>query len=134
MCKLTEDLERKSKEYVSRLKSVNELAVNNDEYAITCDGCCHQIFIGKEYLHRTIKAGKDDIVFAYCEECMHEMLSDEDIEILHSCNSKKELSDNPSELCGQCIKFLNDGHYDNSKEIMPLYEMLNKLKSLLKDK
>jgi hypothetical protein len=30
--------------------------------------------------------------------------------------------------------YLNDGHYDNSKEIMPLYEMLNKLKSLLKGK
>ena len=133
MCKLTEATERKNREYVSRLKSVNELAVNNDEYAITCDGCGHPILAGREYLHRTIKAGKDNIIFAYCEECMHEMLSDEDIEILHSHNNK-DLSDNPSELCDQCIKFLNDGHYDNSKEIMPLYEMLNKLKNLLKDK
>ena len=134
MCKLTEDVERKSREYVSRLKTLAELAVINDKYAITCDGCCNPIFVGKEYLCRTIKDRKDSIIFAYCEECMHEMLSDEDIEALHSHNGKKKLSDNPSELCEQCIKFLDDGHYDNSDEIKPLYEMLNKLKSLLKDK
>ena len=132
MCKLTESTERKNREYVSRLKNITKLAVNKGNYPITCDGCGHPIFIEKEYLHRTIKAGKDTLIFAYCEDCMREMLSDKEIEML--LPHKKEISDSPSELCDQCIKFLNDGHYDNSDEIMPLYKMLNKLKSLLKDK
>lgn len=133
MCKLTEHIERKNLEYISQLKKVNKLAINKDEYPITCDSCFKSICSNETYLSQTLidkKYGNTE--FAYCKECMREMLSSEDIETLQLYRT--ELSDSPSILCDQCIKFLNDGHYDNSDEMKPLYEMLNKLKSLLKDK
>ena len=38
----------------------------------------------------------------------------------------------PKEICDQCLKFLNDGHYDNDPNMLPLYIMLSSLQSILK--
>ncbi len=44
---------------------------------------------------------------------------------------KESLSDNPKEICNQCLKFLDDGHYDNDPNMLPLYIMLGRLQSIL---
>lgn len=98
MCKLTEHIERKNREYISQLKRVNKLAINKDEYPITCDSCFKSIGSNEIYLSQTLidkKYGNTE--FAYCKDCMREMLSSEDIEMLQLY--RIELSDSPSILC-----------------------------------
>ena len=44
---------------------------------------------------------------------------------------KESLLDNPKEICNQCLKFLDDGHYDNDPNMLPLYIMLGRLQAIL---
>lgn len=83
-----------------------------------CDRCGTE----NSLLYIEIKEGKK---INLCNSCIHELFSTE------KETEKESLLDNPKDICNQCLKFLDDGHYDNDPNMLPLYIMLGRLQAIL---
>jgi len=122
-------IEQANVEYIAKLNRKNKLVKNNNKFPISCDSCLKPICNNETYLSQTLIDKKHgNIKFAYCENCIKECLSDKEYQKLYS---EQTLPDDPKELCKLCLKFYNDGHYDNDPDMQPLYELLKKLYTIL---
>lgn len=110
------------------LKVNNKLVENTDIFPIVCDNCYNKICKDEIYLCHTVITKDEDLEYAYCEKCVKDVLTEEEYKSLYQ---ESTLPDDPEELCRLCLKFYNDGHYDNSPCTKPLYDMLKKLYTIL---
>ena len=124
-----EEIEKVNRGYISKLKRNNKLVKNNNKIPISCDSCLKPICNNETYLSQTLIDKKHgNIEFAYCENCIKDVLSEQEYNKLYSNNT---LPNDPKELCKMCLKFYSDGHYDNDPDMQPLYELLKKLYTIL---
>ena len=126
---IKDDIEKANREYISKLKTNNKLVEHKGENPIPCDNCIKPICKGNTYLSHTLLDKKHgNIEFAYCENCIKKVLSEQEYSELYSNNT---LPNDPKELCQLCLKFCNNKHYNKDQETKPLYEMLKKLYTIL---